>query len=170
MLWCVVIYHGPTAQNDGISFYGVYAPTIAILVGCYGAAGVGLWWMSLRLGREIGLDRTALGLRLVAIGLGLLLLTPYDRGPVWNWSHMTFGVCIALIQLFVSVRLLREHQSWGAVVGFSIQLLGGVLAALSLPNWNFDFLLLGQIFYQVGFAWCMIEWTHLLGARAATAP
>ena len=167
--WCVVIYDGPTAQNDGISFYGVYAPTIAILIGGYGAAAVGLWWMSVRLRLEEGLARTGLGLRLIAIGLGLLLVTPFDRGPVWNWTHMTFGVTIALIQLAVSVRLLREYQSWGAVVGFSVQLLGGVLAALSLPDWRFEFLLLGQIVYQIGFAWCMFQWTHLLGARAERA-
>ena len=169
MACCVAIDHGPTAQNDGISFYGVYPPTVAILVGGYAAAAVGLWWMSLRLRREADLARTGHGLRLIAIGLALLLVTPYDRGAVWNWTHMTFGVTIALIQLAVSTRLLREYQSWGAVVGYSIQLLGGVLAALSLPDWRFELLLVGQIVYKVGFAWCLIEWTHLLGRRSTIA-
>ena len=169
VLWCLVVYHGHNAQTDGISYYGVYPPTIAILVGGYGAAGVGLWWTSLRLRREDALAGAALGLRLIAVGLGLLLVTPYDRGPVWNWSHMAIGVSVALIQLLVSVRLLRELPSGGVVAGFSIQLLGGVLAALSLPDWKFDFLLLGQIVYQVGFAWCMLEWAHLLGARATAS-
>ena len=40
---CFLIDHGAAAQNDGISFYGVYAPTILILVVGFTCAAVGLW-------------------------------------------------------------------------------------------------------------------------------
>jgi hypothetical protein len=167
---CLLIYHGHNAQTDGISFYGVYGPTMPILVAGYTVAGVGLW-------RTAGYFRAAgvakstwICLRAVSVGLFVLFVTPYNQGTFMNWTHMTAGVTGALLQLAVSVQLLGELKSRRAVMGFFVQLVGGALAAASLPNWRFEALLLGQIIYQIGFGWCLIEWTYALGAREAARP
>src|ERR1700689_1557136 len=46
LAWCLVLNHSATAENDGISFYGVYHETIALLIGGYAVAFVGLWLTS----------------------------------------------------------------------------------------------------------------------------
>ena len=165
LLICLSINHGRTAQTDGISFYGVYHGTAAILVMGFAASAAGLWRAASYFA-EVNAPRLASqGLRVVALGLIALLATPYNRGTFLNWTHMTVGVVVALLQLALSLRLLTRRQTLGSIVGFTIQLAGGLIAAASLPNWNFPYLLQGETIYQIGFGWCLIEWTHALGAR-----
>src|SRR5487761_2517447 len=40
---CLVIRHGVVTRIDGISYYGVYAPTVPLIVVGYLTAAVGLW-------------------------------------------------------------------------------------------------------------------------------
>jgi len=47
----------------------------------------------------------------------------------------------------------------------AVLLLGGAPAAASLPDWNFSYLLHGEVIYQPGFGWCLVEWTHALYGR-----
>ena len=48
LTWCLILNHGPTAENDGISFYGVYHEIDPLLIGGYvvliGGYVVGLSW------------------------------------------------------------------------------------------------------------------------------
>jgi hypothetical protein len=167
---CLLIDHGHRAQTDGISYYGVYGPTVAILGAGYTVAGVGLW-RTADYFRAAGVSSaTEMCLRGVSIGLFVLFVTPYNEGTFMNWTHMSAGVTGALLQLAVSWQLLRAQRSRRAVMGFSVQLLGGVLAAVSLPTWGFEVLLIGQIVYQIGFGWCLIEWTYALGEREVARP
>ena len=39
-----------------------------------------------------------LGLRCLAVGLVLLLLTPYNKGTFFNWAHMSVGIVMALVK------------------------------------------------------------------------
>jgi hypothetical protein len=160
--WCVILVHNHDAQNSGISYYGVHHRTVVIAVVGYVAAAIGLWRTStlFRLGR---LDPLIwLGLRVVAVVLILLLVTPYTGGTFLNWAHMTVGVIGALVQLAISITLWRRYGSLDAVFGFSIQLAGGILGALSLPDWRFEYLLNSEIIFQLGFCWCLIGWTRIL--------
>ena len=164
---CLVISHGHEAQANGISYYGVYAPTMAFLVAGYAAAGIGLW-------RAANIFRFAdapaivwIGLRFVAADLAVLLLTPYDRGEFFNWAHMVAGVAGALVQIGVAVSLVRVRRTSRAVLGLWVQMLGGVLAAISLPDWRLDVLLAGQIIFQIGFGSCLVEWASALEGRRA---
>jgi type III secretory pathway component EscS len=160
--WCVILVHDHAAQNDGISYYAVHHRTLVIAAVGYLAAAIGLWRTStlFRLG---GLDPLIwFGLRVVAVVLVLLLVTPYSGGAFLNWSHMTVGVIGALVQLAISITLWRRYGSLSALLGFSIQLAGGVLGALSLPDWRFEYLLNSEIIFQLGFCWCLIGWTRIL--------
>lgn len=162
LAWCVIQVHNHVAQNAGISYYAVHHGTVVVAVVGYVAAAIGLWRTStlFRLGR---LDPLIwLGLRIVAVVLILLLLTPYSGGAFLNWSHMTVGVVGALVQLAISITLLRRYGSLGAILGFSVQLAGGILGALSLPDWRFEYLLYSEILFQLGFCWCLIGWTRIL--------
>jgi hypothetical protein len=149
---CLLINHGEMAENDGISFYGVYHSTIEILVVGYVVAALGLW----RIANYFKLSRvspfTVLATRLVGIGLVALLLTPYNKGAFFNWSHMIVGVFGALLQLEITLQLLRRFPSIPGITALIVQLVGGIICAASLPDWQFRYLLPGEIVFQIGFA------------------
>jgi hypothetical protein len=43
LLICFVINYGLTARNDSIFFYGVYVPTVLILIAGFTIVAAGLW-------------------------------------------------------------------------------------------------------------------------------
>jgi len=159
---CVFVSHSRVAQRDGISFYAINARTVALVFAGYLVAAAGLWRLS-QIMRAANEERLVWwGLRVVAIVLVVLLATPFNKGIFFNWAHMTAGVIGALAQLALGWRLSlrsREVRAWGAM---AVILSGGVLAAFSLPDWQFSALLEGEITLEIGFAWCIWEWTKLL--------
>jgi hypothetical protein len=48
---------------------------------------------------------------------------------------------MSLIQSGIAVLILRIRRSALSLTGFAIQLLGGIIGALTLPDWNFNYLL-----------------------------
>jgi hypothetical protein len=165
LIWCLILNHGPTAENDGISFYGVYHETIPLLVGGYAVAFVGLWRTSSHF-KVAGVPAlTWVGLRVIAVLLFVLLVSPYNEGALLNWVHMIAGVLGALFEIEVALQLLRESRSFRTITGFVVLLIGGIIAAASLPDWEFTYLLQGEIIFQLGFGWCLIEWTYALAER-----
>ena len=159
---CVLINASYTAQNDGISFYGVYGPTIALVVVGYGTAAVGLWRVGQWFARHGGPAVLFLGARVVAVGLMLLLITPYDEGAFLNWSHMTVGVVVALVQLASTIALLRRGATGRRVLLLSFQLAGGIVAAASLPDWHFPMLLAGESVYALAYALSLYAWVDVV--------
>jgi hypothetical protein len=166
LAWCLILNHSATAENDGISFYGVYHQTIPLLIGGYAVAFVGLWVTSTHF-KAAGVPAlTWIGLRVIAVLLFVLLAAPYNRGAFLNWTHMIAGILGAVCQLEVALQLVRESRSLRTVIGLVVLLVGGAIAAASLPDWHFEYLLQGEIVFQIGFAWCLIEWTYALAERA----
>jgi len=163
----VLVSHSRVAQRDGISFYAVNARTVALAFAGYLVAAAGLWRFS-RIMRAASEERFVWwGLRVVAVELVVLLATPFNKGTFFNWAHMTAGVIGALTQLALGWRLgLRsgEVRAWGSM---AVMLSGGVLAAFSLPDWPFSALLEGEIILEIGFAWCLWEWTKRLAEEPA---
>ena len=165
LAWCLILNHSATAENDGISFYGVHRETVALLMVGYAAAFVGLW-ITFTHFKAAGVPTlTWVGLRVIAILLFVLLASPYNRGPLLNWIHMIAGILGAVTQLEVVLQLVRESRSARTVLGLVVLLLGGGIAAAALPDWHFDYLLQGEIVFQIGFSWCLIEWTYALADR-----
>ncbi|MGC8498440.1 MAG: hypothetical protein ACP5OV_02940 [Acidimicrobiales bacterium] len=159
---CVLFNSSFSAQNDGISFYGVYGPTIALVVVGYASAAVGLWRVGEWFARHGGPAVLFLGARVVAVGLMLLLVTPYDQGAFLNWSHMTVGVVVALVQLASTLALLRRGAARRRVLLFSLQLAGGIVAAASLPDWHFPMLLEGESVYALAYALSLYAWVDIV--------
>jgi hypothetical protein len=167
--WCLILNHSATAENDGISFYGVYHETVLFLVFGYATAFVGLWRTSTHF-KESGVPSlTWIGLRVIAVLLIVLLATPYNRGTFLNWAHMSAGIVGAVFELEIALQLVRESRRLRTVIGLVVLLIGGGIAAASLPDWHFEYLLQGQIIFQIGFSWCLIEWTYALAAHAKSA-
>jgi hypothetical protein len=164
VVMCAFINHSLEAETNGISFYGVYHRTIAIIVLGYCAASYGLWRTSAYFARAGISHLTVRGMRVVSLGLIALLLTPYNKGTFFNWAHMSVGVVMALIELAIAIQLMVAYRSWQAVSAFIVQLSGGVWAAASLP-----YLLQGEFIFEVGFSWCLLEWTYALYSRRARA-
>lgn len=171
LAWCVILVHGDGVQDGGISYYGVHGRTIGFAIVGYLAAAIGLWRAS-GMFRDGGLDPLVwVGVRIVAVMLVLLLLTPYTGGTFLNWAHMTTGALGALVQLAMSYALVRRFRVFSAIAAFTVQLIGGILAALSLPDWNFQILLTAEILIEIGFGWCLLGWTkHLVPRDATTSP
>ncbi|MGD0853623.1 MAG: hypothetical protein ABSA07_09745 [Acidimicrobiales bacterium] len=167
--WCLILNHSATAENDGISFYGVYHETVIFLVFGYATAFVGLWRTSTHF-KEFGVPSlTWIGLRAIAVLLVVLLATPYNRGTLLNWAHMSAGILGAVFELEIALQLVRESHRLRTVIGLVVLLIGGGISAASLPDWHFEYLLQGQIIFQIGFSWCLIEWTYALATRTKTA-
>jgi hypothetical protein len=108
---CFFINHGSTAQADGISFYGVYAPTIELLIVGFSVAAVGLWRTAWYFAQSDAPAFSVVGLRIIAVELFVLLLTPYNKGTFFNWAHMVTGVSMSLIQLGIVYLLLQRRRS-----------------------------------------------------------
>jgi hypothetical protein len=166
LAWCLILNHSATAESDGISFYGVHHETLPLLIGGYAAAFVGLWVTSTHFKTAGVPTLTWVGLRAIAILLFVLLAAPYNRGGLLMWTHMIAGIAGALVQIEVALQLIRESRTLRTVLGLVVLLFGGVLAAASLPDWHFEYLLQGEIVFQIGFSWCLIEWTYALADRA----
>lgn len=165
LLVCFVINHSPTAEVDGISFYGVYGPTILILIAGFTIAAAGLW----RTARYFAITEapvfSVVGLRILSLGLFALLLSPFNQGTFLNWAHMVTGVTMSLIQLGIAILILRMRRSALSLTGFAVQLLGGIIGALSLPDWSFTYLLQGETLFEIGFGLCLIQWTYEIQTR-----
>jgi hypothetical protein len=53
-------------------------------------------------------------------------------------------------------------MSFLVVLGVTIQLAGGIVGALSLPDWRFQYLLYGEMLFEFGFGLCLLQWTRFL--------
>ena len=102
------------------------------------------------------------------MGLVVLLATPYNQGTFFNWAHMSVGVSMGAMQIVVVRELLARRRSPGAVTGTVVGIFGGLLAAISLPDWHIPLTLQGEVLLEAGFAWCLLEWTHALEDQSAT--
>jgi hypothetical protein len=129
---CLFMDHSAKAESGGISFYGVYHRTLLIIILGFGVGSYGLWRASTYLARAGLAHLSVLGLRCLAVGLVLLLLTPYNKGAFFNWAHMSVGIVMALVELAIVSQLTRLHRSWQALGALTVQLVGGVWAGARL--------------------------------------
>ena len=106
-------------------------------------------------------------LRLVAIGLPLELLTPYNHGAFFNWAHMLIGIVIGVSQMGSSLFLALRQRRRAITLTCLLQLVGGIVAALSLPDWGFDHMLEGEVIFELGYSWSLVLWTFVAPARAS---
>lgn len=105
-------------------------------------------------------------LRTCAVLMVVLLLTPYTVDTWFNWTHMTVGAALFLVQLLFAAWFWRGHP--GALTGalLAVQFAAGVVALVSLPG-VVDLLLYGQLAYQVAFAVLLVHAVRTLAPPAS---
>ena len=159
LIICWMVAGGDRASANGISYYGVYLPTLPIIAAGYLSATVGLWRTATYFKYLDQVKMVVFGLRYIAIGLIGLLLVPYNVNGYFNLGHTLLGVSGALIQVTMAIVLLRPLHSWRGWLAFAVQIGGGLVAFAALPDWKFGYLLQGETIFQIGFGWCLIELT-----------
>ncbi len=163
---CIVIDHSAQAQRNGISFYGVDHETIGVIAAAYVVISWGMWGMAGAVGAAGAPAGLAQAVKAVALFPYVILVTPYTAGTLMNWTHMTAGVIMALIQMAIALGLLSRDRGAAPGLAFAVQLAGGILAALSLQNWHFGYLLQGEVTFQIGFAAVALQWLRALAPLA----
>lgn len=166
---CVAIAHDATVEHDGISYFSVRATTLPVIVLGYGSIIAGMLVAARRLpDDELG-RRLALPMRCMPAAVVALLLTPFNKGTALNWTHMTLGVTLAISQAAVSVWLCTVLPALRVLAAAVVQALGGVIAALSMPDSSFNFLLQGELVFNLGFCACLVAAVGAAAARRGDA-
>ncbi len=92
-----------------------------------------------------------------------ILFTPYTWNTFFNWAHMTLGALLFILQLvlslWVALRVVPGALNWWMVV---LQFLGGVGAAVSLPDHAATVLFQGEVIFQLAFSILVIRSVWIL--------
>lgn len=157
---CTVMIWNNNVNVYGISYFGVTTPTLPIVALGFVAGGVMLIMASQKFPSRAPYGLVKWTLRIVSVGIVLLLLTPYTVDTFFNWTHMTLGAAIFATELYTGgilcFRHMRDRISKWAL---GIQFFGGLLAMFSLPNNMLNFMIEGEVIFQLGF---MVLLNHLL--------
>lgn len=165
---CVLVDPTKQAEIYGISYYGVHAPTLPLVAIGYGVGALGMWRGAKYLAALDVATFVVVGLRLVAIALPLELFTPFNHGTFFNWTHMLVGIVIGVTQMTTGVLLVWRQPRTTTSVACVGQLIGGLIAAASLPDWGFNHMLEGELVFELGFSWCLVLWTYMSNAKEQT--
>ncbi|HUD69779.1 MAG TPA: hypothetical protein VMQ40_06045 [Acidimicrobiales bacterium] len=79
---------------------------------------------------------------------------------------MTVGVMLAIAQGVVRVWLCSVLPAFRVLAAAGLELLGGIISVMSLPDTSFNILLQGELLFNLGFCLCLIAVVH----DAAAAP
>jgi hypothetical protein len=161
---CLLISHSATTEHDGLSYFGIRADTLPIIVLGYASVSAGMLLAARRLPLdEIG-RRLARPLRCWPACFALLLITPFDAGTAVNWTHMTLGVTLAVSQAVVTIWLCSAFPVPRVLGCAGMVLVGGIVCALSMPGTSFNFLLQGEVLFNAAF--CAVLVTSVAAAAA----
>ena len=157
---CTIMIWNNNVNVYGISYFGVTTPTLPIVAIGFVVGSAILIMASRKLPSTSPYGLVKVTLRVVSVGIVLLLLTPYTVDTFFNWAHMTLGAIIFAIEMYTGAVLCFRHMrdvlsKWA----LALQFFGGVLAMFSLPNNMLNFMLEGEVLFQLGF---MVLLNHLL--------
>ncbi len=157
---CTVMIWNNNVNVYGISYFGVTTPTLPVIALGFVGGGIMLIMASRKFPSRAPYGLVKWTLRTVSVGIVLLLLTPYTLDTFFNWMHMTLGAAIFATELYTGGILCFRHMrdrisKWA----FGIQFLGGLLAMCSLPDNMLNFMIEGEVIFQLGF---MVLLNHLL--------
>jgi hypothetical protein len=163
---CLAISHSATTEHDGISYFSVRSTTLPVILVGYLCVITGMLAAARRFPEEDLGNRLALPMRCMPVLFVALLCTPFNKGTFLNWTHMTVGVMLAISQGIVTIWLCSVLPAFRVLAAAGLELVGGVVCALSLPGTSFNFLLQGELLFNLGFCLCLIAVVH----DAAAAP
>jgi hypothetical protein len=155
VLICIDQAPKPLDTTDGLSWFGVNRETVVV----YGLTMVVTSLLLVRVAAMLSAVPELRPLRLGLLGcatlMPLMVATPYTVDAVFNWTHMTIGAVLFVLQILVAVWLWWVRARTAAVGALlTVQVLGGVVCFSSLVDLN-DAMLYGQLVFQVAFTACI---------------
>lgn len=164
---CTIVLHSNQVNIYGISYFGVRLETLPIVATGFSIGGFLLVYSSKKLPtHQKPWQLIQLTLRVVGIGIVLLLLTPYTVDTFFNWTHMIIGALIFALQMYCGIVItLRFSADRISKLALLVEFIGGVLAMFSLPDNMLNFMLEGEVIFQVGF---MIQLNRAVRHKLAT--
>jgi hypothetical protein len=148
---CLALAPRPIDVSDGMSWFGVtpstlevYGLTLLLTAGLLGLAGRAL--------TDATVLRPLRGVLLAAaVLLPALLATPYTESPAMNWTHMTVGSVLFVLQLWVVGWLWwSRHRTPAALALLAVQTAAGVVCFFSVLDLA-ETMLYGQLVFQAAF-------------------
>jgi hypothetical protein len=155
VLVCIYRAPKPLDTTDGLSWFGVTRATVVE----YGITLLVTAALMLRAAAPLAalpaLRLARVGLATCAALLPLMLATPYTLSTFMNWTHMTIGSVLFVVQLLLSSWLWWARARTPAVLGLLVvEFLAGVACFSSLVDLD-AWMLYGQLVFQVGFTACV---------------
>jgi hypothetical protein len=172
VLVCIYRAPKPVGTTDGLSWFGVTGVTVVE----YGITLLVAAALMLRAAAPLatvpGLRPARAALVACATLLPLMLATPYTLNTFMNWTHMTIGSVLFVLQLVLSAWLWWARARTPVVLGlFTVELLAGVICFTSLIDLD-AWMLQGQLLFQVAFTACVAlavaSTTRVTGERRRT--
>lgn len=147
---CALLGHDATTRRDGLSWFGVHARTVLPYATGLGAVAALQWAAADRLPDGERTEAVRRFLRVSALLVVGLLLTPYSAGAVVDALHRTFGATLFALQLLVATWFWLTCRGRVAGVLLVVQLVAGLAAAAALLGLQDD-QLTAQVAYQLAF-------------------
>jgi len=171
----LVVIGWPSAEvgDYGISWYIVHLHSFFVLAVGFFTCDYFAIRAALRLdrrGKQGVLRKSLFVMSVLIVGI---LFTPYTWNTFFNWAHMTLGATLFSLQLILSfwivLRVVPGALNW-AMIAF--QFIGGIGAAVSLPDHGATVLFQGEVIFQLAFSILLIRsvWKFLSRSAYATRP
>lgn len=164
---CIALAPRPIDVSDGLSWFGVTASTLEVYVATLLLTAALLGLAARALADQPALQPLRGVLLAVAVLLPMLLATPYTASPAMNWTHMTVGSVLFVLQLAVVGWLWwSRHRTPTALALLTAQTAAGVVCFASVLDLA-DTMLYGQLVFQAAFtASVVLDLGRELPARA----
>lgn len=155
VLVCVLRAPKPIQAGDGLSWFGVTGATVVEYALTLLVTAALLVRAAAPLAAVPELRPLRFGLIACAALMPVLLATPYTVDTFLNWTHMTVGSALFVLQIAVAGWLWWARARTRTVfVLLAVQVLGGVACFTSLLDLDAA-MLYGQLVFQVAFTACV---------------
>jgi hypothetical protein len=158
-----------SANEGGISNFGIHAVTVVPFTAAFVAAAALLFAAARTSAPRSGLDRRfGTALRALSAVLVVVLVSTYDyKAAVWLHDlHVDVAIAATLYESALAVGVVAAVTRDSAdLAALGVQLAGLALAACSLAGW-LHVLLVAQLVGSAGFAVLVIRATAALAGRA----
>jgi hypothetical protein len=157
-LLCIAIQPAGLAANDGLSYYGSAWSTLLPFAAAMLLYEYTLWHTSTRLAQNRRYHFLAISLKLIAILLIGVLITPIRY--MENF-HSFIGLILFIVQFGLSIKLLSWGFHWLDAGLVAVEALG-FMAALYYANFEHGLLLQSQVIFQMAFMILLVRVLSLL--------
>ena len=160
-LVCIALRPSGLAANDGLSYYGALWITIVPYAAALFVYEFALWRAAQALGQSRRTMVLAIIMKIAVLMVIAVLLIPIN---VDEDIHSAFGIIVFLLELIVSLKLLRWGFHWLDAGLVALEFVAGA-AAVYTARGDHGLLLQSQVIFQAAFIILLVRATSLLSKR-----